>query len=72
MRELIQAVLDDPVAALHGRSAAADRLVAAGQDAMPLIADVLAGNWKSASHPIDVVEAFGYIAQRITSAYPAK
>ena len=52
MKKLIQAVLDDPVAALQDRSAAADQLVAAGPSAMPMISEVLAGNWKSAARPL--------------------
>ena len=65
MRDLIQAVLDDPVAALQDRSTAADQLVAAGKSAMPMISEVLHGNWKSAANPIDVMEAFSYLAKRI-------
>ena len=68
MKELIQAVLDDPVSALQGRSDAADKLIAAGPRALPLIKEVLNGNWKSEAHPVDVMEAFSYMAQRITGA----
>jgi hypothetical protein len=65
MKHLIDAVLADPVAALHDRSPAADELVAAGERAMPLIQEVLDGDWHSDAHPIDVLEAFMYIATRI-------
>ena len=65
MRQLVAAVLADPVAALHGRSSAADELVAAGASALPLVRDVLNGNWASDAPPKDVLEAFMLIAQRI-------
>lgn len=65
MQHLIDAILQDPGAALLGRSAAADELVARGVEALPLIQHVLDGNWKSEAHPKDVVEAFMYLAQRI-------
>ena len=72
MKKLIQAVLDDPVAALQDRSAAADQLVAAGPSAMPMISEVLAGNWKSAAHPVDVIKAFTYLAKRIVTTRETK
>ena len=65
MRQLVAEVLKDPVAALQGRSSAADNLVAIGAPALPLVRDVLKGNWASDAHPKDVLEAFMLIAQRI-------
>ncbi|HUQ98736.1 MAG TPA: hypothetical protein VM166_04715 [Gemmatimonadaceae bacterium] len=62
MRHLIDAVLHDPVATLHDRSVAADELVSIGRPALPLIQEVLNGNWTSKSHPVDVVEAFMYVS----------
>jgi hypothetical protein len=68
MKKLIQAVLDDPVAALRDHSDHADQLVAAGPVALPYIEDVLKGNWSSSAHPVDVMEAFQYLAKRIHDA----
>ena len=65
MQNLVDAILADPVAALHGKSAAADELVRIGAPAMPLIQNVLNGDWTSDAHPKDVLEAFMEIAQRI-------
>jgi hypothetical protein len=65
MKDLIQAVLDDPTAVLHGRSAAGDQLVAIGPPALPLIQEILDGTWSSKEHPVDVIEAFMLLAQRI-------
>lgn len=65
VKQLIDAVLQDPVAALHGKSAAADALIAQGAAALPLIQDVLNGAWKSEAHGKDVLEAFMLIASRI-------
>jgi hypothetical protein len=62
---LVDAVLEDPVAALHGRSAAADKLVSIGPTALPLIQEVLDGKWTSEAHGVDVMEAFMLIAKRI-------
>lgn len=67
MRQLVAAILDDPVAALQGRSSAADKLVAMGAPALPLVREVLNGNWASDAHPKDVSEAFALIAQRIAA-----
>jgi hypothetical protein len=65
MTDLIEAVLADPVAALQGKSAAANALVAIGPSALPLIQDVIDGSWSSAEHPKDVLEAFMLVASRI-------
>ena len=67
MKELVASVLDDPVAALQGRSEAADRLVAIGAPALPLVREVLNGKWDSKAHPKDVIEAFMLIAQQIAA-----
>lgn len=60
-------MLNDPVAALHGRSPAADQLVAIGPAALPAVREVLGGNWTSDAHPKDVIEAFMLIAQHIAA-----
>ena len=65
MQYLVERVLQDPVAALRGESAAADELVAIGPPALPLVRAVLDGNWSSEAHAVDVIEAFMLIATRI-------
>jgi hypothetical protein len=65
LKHLVDAVLADPVAALRGKSVAADNLVSMGPAALPLIQEVLDGNWTSTAHGIDVLEAFMLIANRI-------
>ena len=65
MNHLVAAVLMDPVSALHGTSQAADQLVAIGAPALPLVRQVLNGDWASDAHAKDVLEAFMLIAQRI-------
>ena len=67
MKHLVDAVLEDPVAALHGKSAAADELVSIGPAALPLVQEVLDGKWISKAHGVDVMEAFMFIATRIRS-----
>lgn len=65
MQHLVEAVVQDPVAALRGKSTAADELVAIGPPALPLVQGVLDGNWSSEAHAVDVIEAFMLIAARI-------
>lgn len=65
MKHLIDAVLQDPVAVLHGKSAAADELVSIGAASLPLVQEVLDGKWTSKAHGVDVIEAFMFIATRI-------
>jgi len=65
LKHLIESVLENPVAALRGKSAAADELVAIGPSALPPVQEVLDGHWTSNAHGVDVVEAFMLIAKRI-------
>lgn len=64
-QSLVDAVLDDPVAVLHGTSRAAEELIALGPLSLPVIQRTLQGRWTSRSHAKDVLEAFGLIRQRI-------
>lgn len=71
LSDLVDDVVRHPVSTLHGRSAAADSLVASGRAGAEAVLSRMLGGWESEAHPRDVIEALAYVLQRLAQDDPA-